>query len=276
MTNKVNTKNLVPDNLSDITKTGNFMNKKSERLASAVYLVTEYLSDNDPIKWKARQLALEIMSHMLVISQKDTSEDMRRGLVDFSSISLRIKEILSLIEVALSSASVSQMNFSLLRGEYLKLLSLLERFNDSSYGESFLFTEDSSQLIDTPKIQSKTEKESGQINNNLAYPEQRENSIKDSSKRHNMSYKNVAKTAGLNSDETLLNKSKRQLTKNERKNKIILFLKDKDWVSIKDISELISEVSTKTIQRELNVLVETNVLNKKGERRWSRYRLNER
>ena len=269
MTDKANTKNLVSNSLSDKTRVSDFINKKSERLASAVYLVTDYLSNSDPIKWKVRQLSLEIMSHILVIGQKDIGEDIRNSLLDFSTTSLKIKEILSLIEVALSSGSVSQMNFSLLRSEYIKLLTLLNNFTDSSYGESFLFVRESDQLLKT--AESSLDKTTTDLPTNS-----RGRDIKDISKGHNMSEKNVSKNTNLNLKTISPIKSKRQLTKDERKNKIILFLKNKDWVSIKDISELISEVSTKTIQRELNGLVETNVLNKKGERRWSRYKLNGR
>ena len=43
--------------------------------------------------------------------------------------------------------------------------------------------------------------------------------------------------------------------------------------SIKDISEVITDVSEKTIQRELNSLIEKGEVKREGERRWSRYSL---
>ena len=41
--------------------------------------------------------------------------------------------------------------------------------------------------------------------------------------------------------------------------------------SIKDISEIISDVSEKTVQRELNAMIDENIVKRQGERRWSKY-----
>jgi hypothetical protein len=68
-------------------------------------------------------------------------------------------------------------------------------------------------------------------------------------------------------------KNRRLVNKDARRLEIISFLKGKSWTSIKDISDAISDCSTKTIQRELADLVQKGVLKKKGDRRWSRYLL---
>jgi len=61
--------------------------------------------------------------------------------------------------------------------------------------------------------------------------------------------------------------------KDKRRSSVLSVIKDKGQVSIKDISLVIRGVSEKTIQRELQALVEEGVLQKKGERRWSTYSL---
>lgn len=61
---------------------------------------------------------------------------------------------------------------------------------------------------------------------------------------------------------------------NDRKGQIIAILKDKGEVGIKDISNVIRDCSPKTIQRELQVLIDQGVVKKEGERRWSTYALN--
>jgi DeoR/GlpR family transcriptional regulator of sugar metabolism len=43
--------------------------------------------------------------------------------------------------------------------------------------------------------------------------------------------------------------------------------------TIKDIAEVITDVSEKTIQRELNSLIEKGQVIRQGERRWSKYTL---
>lgn len=53
----------------------------------------------------------------------------------------------------------------------------------------------------------------------------------------------------------------------------VLSLLSKDPISIKDISEKIVGCSEKTIQRELNTLVDAKKIVRIGEKRWSRYTL---
>lgn len=54
---------------------------------------------------------------------------------------------------------------------------------------------------------------------------------------------------------------------------VIEALQKKGDASIKDIARLVRGCSEKTIQRELNVLIDDGRVLKEGERRWSRYSL---
>lgn len=60
-----------------------------------------------------------------------------------------------------------------------------------------------------------------------------------------------------------------QLT--DRAERIKTVLEAKPQATIKDIAEIITDVSEKTIQRELNSLIEKGQVIREGERRWSRY-----
>ena len=57
----------------------------------------------------------------------------------------------------------------------------------------------------------------------------------------------------------------------DRRERIKTVLEAKGEATIKDISEVITDCSTKTIQRELNAMIEDNVVKRQGERRWSKY-----
>jgi len=59
----------------------------------------------------------------------------------------------------------------------------------------------------------------------------------------------------------------------ERQNIILKEIKDKGQLTIRDLIGKIEGCSEKTIQRELLALVDRGVLQKEGERRWSRYSL---
>jgi len=58
---------------------------------------------------------------------------------------------------------------------------------------------------------------------------------------------------------------------NDRRERIKTILEAKKEATIKDISEIITDVSEKTIQRELNAMIEENIVKRQGERRWSKY-----
>jgi hypothetical protein len=63
-----------------------------------------------------------------------------------------------------------------------------------------------------------------------------------------------------------------QLT--DRAERIKTVLEAKPQATIKDIAEVITDVSEKTIQRELNSLIESGQVVREGERRWSKYSMN--
>lgn len=58
-----------------------------------------------------------------------------------------------------------------------------------------------------------------------------------------------------------------------RRDAILSILRARGTVSIKDISDSITDVSEKTIQRELMSLIEEGLIVREGERRWSKYSL---
>ena len=60
-----------------------------------------------------------------------------------------------------------------------------------------------------------------------------------------------------------------QLT--DRAERIKTVLEAKPQATVKDIAEVVTDVSEKTIQRELNSLIEKGQVIREGERRWSRY-----
>ncbi len=79
--------------------------------------------------------------------------------------------------------------------------------------------------------------------------------------------KRIAIPAGdISSDAYLVHS---QLT--DRAERIKTILEAKPQASVKDISEVITDISEKTIQRELNSLIEKGQVIREGEKRWSRY-----
>jgi hypothetical protein len=209
-----------------------FIFKKTEKLASAVYMVTNLFSDNEPMKWSLRKKVSELLSYIITykdIRQSDTP--------NFNNnTKTRVSEVVSFLEVAMLSGLVSQMNFSILKQEFYNLI---EQFNNNN--------------LKTESTNGAIPKSFFSMNQPLSFSTRiSDNSIKDTiSLKDNVGFKST-----------------------NRQNIILGLLKKKKELTIKDIAVIIKDVSEKTIQRELISLIEAGVLRKTGERRWSKYSLN--
>lgn len=233
-----------------------FIIKKTKRLTSALYMITSHLSDSDPLKWDLRKKGVNFLTRTLSflnhrrqnISPAEIHSAAGRIVSD-------IDDIAGLLEIAFSDPSISQMNFSIVKQEFENLGNTLNRLSENGIKEYFLEREGERIVQES-------------VSNNSGHP---------------ATASPVQKPAGFYKTENSESKTKKTLPKKpspkkakdkeERKDKIINYLKANNWASIKDISSVVPNCSTKTVQRELSDLVEQNVLKKKGERRWSRYAL---
>lgn len=237
-----------------------FISAKNSRLISALYLVTTYLPDNEPIKWKLREKALAVFSDLSFNLKQLSNQINSQKISSLSeeSVLAKIEEVVSLLEVAMTGGFVSQMNFSILKNEYQLFGKLIEKD---------LLGEGVSQAVAVD--QADVEKELPVLNTNLTIGPGKGHSFQ----KTNKDIRQTAQTdKRQNTEKKIDNKNEKQ-TKALRKEKILQTVKDKGWASIKDISADISNCSSKTIQRELSDMVAIGVLKKKGERRWSRYAL---
>lgn len=227
-------------------KDDKYLSLKVQKLTQAIYLVTSLITDNEPIKWRLREEALDILSDMTLNNGHHISPLYK--LPGLETVLLKVNHLLNFIEVSLAANFISEMNLALLKREYLTLRQILEdkvKENNvghllelSSENQSFLTSHETSQ---PPSV----------------------------SNRHNLTGSKPTEYLKIN---RLPHKS-RDIAKDSRRAIIINFLKGKDWTSIKDIIEAVEGCSAKTIQRELADLVQKGILKKRGDRRWSRYLL---
>ncbi len=227
-------------------KDDKYLSLKVQKLTQAIYLVTSLINDNEPIKWRLREEALDILSDMTLSHDHHVSPLYK--LPGLETVLLKVNHLLSFLDVSLAANFVSEMNLLLLRKEYLLLKQSLEekvKENNVSHLLEFSSTE-------------------------LSLSEQRPRltSVALSDRSHSEE-KKPPEYLKINQ---LPHKS-RGIAKDSRRSVILNFLKGKDWTSIKDITDAVDGCSAKTIQRELSDLVQKGVLKKKGDRRWSRYLL---
>lgn len=74
-------------------------------------------------------------------------------------------------------------------------------------------------------------------------------------------------------DESSIGTARSASSAADRRERIKTIIEAKGEATIKDISEIVSDVSEKTIQRELQAMIEDNIIKRQGERRWSKYSL---
>jgi len=268
MSDNTNTKDIVLESNKRPDSLPSFLVKKNQRLTSALYMVTGYLSDQDPLKWRLRSVSLEIVSALNHLSQMSLKGQGTNsgvyGQADLGQTLSKVNEVLSLIEVATSAGSVSQMNLAILQNEYQKIKSLLEKSAGPEYWSDYL-------------LSAETDSRAKEITSALSAPTQASGSkgqsfVKDNQKDEGLTYKKQTPSSKLDKLKTAsVNKGQNS---NARQETIKSFLTGKDWASIKDIANAVPDCSAKTVQRELADMVTSGLLKKKGDRRWARYSLN--
>lgn len=282
---------------------GTLVAKKSERLVTALYLVTDLLGDSEPIKHGLRRNAVALLSSMNSLSQLDVKDRLTELKVSLKSVT----EIISLLHVAVTTGIVSHMNGELLMDGFRSLQSVLEKKQPILTPEMLTIDDEAALLGDaqfssaitstsydvlTPLSLARLHGEGEDIRkthdalkSSAILSKLESKDVKGRTFDSQMSDKNETKSLPPQKDipsvHHVLMKhaagspaslaSSFQMRKQSRRDQILaLFVKGVD-VSIKDIAARIKGCSEKTIQRELNALLYDNVIERIGEKRWSRY-----
>ncbi len=251
----INNKNLDPISFFEKDSDFVFAYKKTEKLASAIYMITNLFSDNEPLKWSLRKKASELLSFCL--TYKDISE---AGQFDFIyNLKTRILEIVSLFEVAYRGGLVSGMNFSIVKNEFSNLTTSLE---DSHLRPTEISQNPVSEIFRSSMPSPVFKRE--------IYEDSAVLKARTSVERINtVPVVSTPAQVRIIKDKTAVHTS--DFKKSNRQSVILSYLKKNREATIKDISEIIKDCSEKTIQRELNSLISEGVLKRTGVRRWSKY-----
>lgn len=241
-----------------------YLFKKTEKIATAVYMVTDFFPSEEPLRKRLREIALKLLSKKISLAYGD--------IVQKENVAKEVPplftELVSLLEIAHFSNLLSSMNHLILKKE-IEALGLnfendeiSKRYNKTSLFDHSFFqnSEDSLHALSAPL--SLAQNDLGQ-------------QVKIH-KKENMAEERVAHK-GHSKGQVFIKDNKKGLqNKTLRQERILaLFQKNKnDEFTIKDIVMEVKDCSEKTIQRELLLMVEKGILKKEGERRWSKYFLN--
>lgn len=193
---------------------------KLNKLITALYIVTDIMDKQEPVRLKLRTLGADIL---LILS--DINSASRTYIKD------KVQLTLTFLDIALSVKLISEMNFNILKKEFIELLQGLEQVQQPAVTHAWLkeFLDSSTKNLPNPSLALK--KESVTQTPNISRKQRRDDIIKA-----------IANNSGSATISLL-----------------------------KTSSEALSLCSEKTIQRELISMVKDGTLRKEGEKRWTRY-----
>lgn len=245
-----------------------FIFRKTEKLVTAVYMITNFIKDSEPLKWKIREAALALMAINVDLHTVSLSER-RELLKEYKALAL---EVVSFSSVAYHSGLISEMNFTILSREFNGLVSTIDKDENKHANEQTV-------ILD-PRFFDAQEPEALQAPVAPSTPIARPVMPVAHKGHSSRTYATPATQASIAAHKEYLpmkdiqdKPTRSPESKDSRQSVILKLLSKKSGLSIKDFAENIKGCSEKTIQRELLAMVAAGTLKKEGERRWSTYSL---
>lgn len=109
-----------------------YIMRKAEKLTTALYLVSDIMSDREPMKWTIREIGVEILSDVTVSSTLATSA----RITDLRYIMKKVESIIAFLDIAQSTRMISEMNARVLKKEYVGLRHDVEAEWNCTYEQS--------------------------------------------------------------------------------------------------------------------------------------------
>lgn len=221
------------------------------KAAAALYRVTDTLSDNEPLKWKLRNDAIELAETIVAVGQKGSIFGQ-----NFYFLLLVSDRLVSKLSIAAAGGYISRINFQVLEQEYETIAELIfGNMSDMRKGQNIL----SDINIGHYKRHIKDI-----INDISLESTERNTSVETDSARDEVIGEKSKKTGNSPSSTS------------ERHTRITTALIGKGWLQVAQIATLCGDgASIKTIQRDLIFLMQNGVIKSRGQRRWRAYALAE-
>lgn len=211
-----------------------YIYKKAERIAKALHLIAPAFKASRQLSDRFDRVGLALIDAS-VLPPSDAREALARELLTLSS----------LLALARSGGHLSPMNADIISTEAGNLLQEIAAYEDPK-----VLMDEMPSLASLSKTLPRPEAK--------AVPSEFQISVPTKpavSKGHDKGHSSVAPAPA----------------KGGRRDALLSMLRTKGPSYIKDLSTMFRDVSEKTIQRELQALVQEGVIKKSGERRWTTY-----
>jgi hypothetical protein len=262
---------------------------KTDKLITALYMVTDIIDKDEPLRNKLRTLGAGIISDMHLVQQNNAEQAM-------SFIQDKISELMSFLDIASAVSIISEMNCNILRKEFSKLSYSIkeasdkaETLNNRRVNLSEIFTEEdpatsSPEDSSTTRYQTLSVRPAFSARPGIGHPNPTRIGVQNGGTL-------LKALSGVAVSDRKINHSSAEVfeaLKRQRQEGIKGIIKTingglpaKTGATIKDIKDMIKTIpgktnpliscGEKTLQRELVSMVKGGVLNKTGEKRWSKY-----
>ncbi len=250
---------------------------KTNKLITALYMVTDIMDMEEPLRNKLRSLGSDVVSDTYIISTQSSFLKQTTG---------RISEIISFLDIASAVGLISEMNHSILKKEFIELKNSLQEKCEQGLSLSELFP-----IINENKYLSITKSIPPTRNVDKLEPTRigvqkgstllgALNKIQMSDSRAKMSDNNTSPLKNKTTHQT--NANDFDVLKKKRREEVLkIVIENKEahpssgGATISDIRlaarGVLVSCGEKTLQRELVSMVKDTVLKKTGEKRWSKY-----
>ena len=232
---------------------------KTSKLITALYMVTEIMDKNEPIRQKLRSAGADLLSDTL--QQQYIS---RTNLL--MDINKKITEIMSFMDIASTIGMISEMNNRIIKNEFALLKKSLNLEENSVWLEEFLAdgsTKGHETLSDRNPVRIGVQKSSNLLKvleNMKSKPE----SVSVSDRKKVTEKQSENKKDSYDKIKLERRYDIMQVIRNTTGGATISDIRSKGHGTLKGTGE-------KTLQRELVSMVADGVLYKTGEKRWSKY-----
>jgi len=235
--------------------------KKTEKITTAIYMVTDFISEVEPLRPRLRTLALDLLAKTRTLGSH--SAQTQYALSD--DVSNVIDGINVYINLGATIGLLSEMNAKILTTELEKITVEIKSIYPSVPIVSSMHPGYRDVVLTQEMFEVKMA----------------EGSTAHVPYNGHVLYKGQSQIGGVqyNKDIPIYKKDESVIKKGEigikiaRRNDVLNVVKAKGKVSIKDVAHILKNVSEKTVQRELHALVSEGVLIKEGEKRWSVYKI---
>jgi hypothetical protein len=285
-----------------------FLHSKIERLGTALYMVTSYMPGEEPVRMSLRVAALSSTAAATHLKVKDENAHLLEIEKDITHIIslLRLSHTIGIVSDmngrVLTEEYQKVLSVILAQKGHRAVLplSLGDLFEPHEYShfspkghklQSGIAAPDprlaatSNQGADTMpaeaqanklanKIESVTQGKTESTKIVIAPNNQATNQTNKSNVSRVSTYSVASKKVTKVSDTSSVNREASQENKerrNARQMQVLAAVSTEREMSIRDVADRVKGCSEKTIQRELNTLVEKHKIRRIGEKRWSRY-----